>query len=154
VADDDPFGGGESTSLQPAFSVNGFSKTGPKRTRTQREGDYAEIARLDRRGWTQEQIAGQLGLSRAQVGFDLQKIRRRYVEQANVNAGEKIGELLASYRDVRAAAWSRWETTSDPRHLYIVLNTYEHERKLLGLDQLSAADSSPSRAWSRWQTRS
>jgi hypothetical protein len=79
-------------------------------------------------------------LSQQQVCFDLQRVRRRYVEQANVHAGEKIGELLAGYRDVRTAAWEQWEATGDPRHLALVLSTYEHERKLLGLDQLSAAE--------------
>jgi hypothetical protein len=82
---------------------------GPKRTRTQREADLAETARLDRMGLTQRQIAERIGVSSVQICFDLRKLRKRYVEQANVRAGEKIGELLQSYRDVRQQALLAWE---------------------------------------------
>jgi hypothetical protein len=82
---------------------------GPKRTRTQREADLAETARLDRMGFTQREIAERIGVSSVQICFDLQKLRKRYVEMANVHAGERIGELLQSYRDVRQQALLAWE---------------------------------------------
>jgi hypothetical protein len=86
-------------------------RAAPHRTRTEREGHYAEISRLDRRGWTQQQIADELGISRAQVGFDLVKIRKRYLEMANLHAGEKIGEQLAAFRDLRKEAWEAWDAS-------------------------------------------
>jgi hypothetical protein len=113
---------------------------GPKRTRTQREADLAETARLDRMGLTQRQIAQRIGVSCVQICFDLRKLRKRYVAAANVHAGERIGELLACYRDVRREAWQAWERKSDPRYLQVLLDTYAAERRLLGLDQLSPAD--------------
>src|SRR5262245_27868678 len=139
---------------------------GPKRTRTQREADLAETARLDRMGFTQREIAERIGVSSVQICFDLRKLRKRYVEQANVHAGEKIGELLAGYRDVRREAWQAWErscletrrvttrtggkhgeavtTTVEARlpgaeYMQVVLDTYAAERKLLGLDQEAPA---------------
>jgi hypothetical protein len=138
-----------------------MSTAGPKRTRTQREADLAETARLDRMGFSQREIAERIGVSSVQICFDLRKLRKRYVEQANVHAGERIGELLASYRDVRREAWLAWQkswedaervservggnagdsvtTTREARlpgaeYLHVILDTYAGERKLLGLD--------------------
>jgi hypothetical protein len=99
----------------------------------------AETARLDRMGFTQREIAERIGVSSVQICFDLRKLRKRYVEQANVHAGEKIGELLAGYRDVRREAWQAWARKSDPRYLQAILDTYAAERRMLGLDQESPA---------------
>jgi hypothetical protein len=117
-------------------------------------------------GFTQRQIAERIGVSSVQICFDLRKLRKRYVEQANVHAGERIGETLAAYRDVRREAWQAWErsclesrrvttrtggkngdavtTTVEARlpgaeYLQVVLDTYAAERKVLGLDQESPA---------------
>jgi hypothetical protein len=122
---------------------------GPKRTRTQREADLAETARLDRMGFTQREIAERIGVSSVQICLDLRKLRKRYVEQANVHAGERIGELLASYRDVRREAWLAWEKSwedvervtvrvcgSDPFADVVTTTTTVRDRRLPGAEYL------------------
>ncbi len=142
-------------------------KPGPTRTKTQREADRAETARLDRMGFSQREIAQRIGVSSVQICHDLKTIRKRYVEQANVHAGERIGELLAGFRDVRREAWLAWQKSWEDavrvsersgglagnsitrtregrlpgaEYLHVIMATYEQERRLLGLDELSAAD--------------
>jgi hypothetical protein len=136
--------------------------TRPKRTRTERTEVLAETARLDRLGYTQRQIAARLGTTAGMVNYDLKKIRRQYLESANVSTAEKIGEMLASYRDRRQELYEAWlksmtdlvktieelnskgevrrllrvikERLPNPRYQELLLKTYQAERDLLGLD--------------------
>ena len=48
---------------------------GPKRTKTGPEEDRATIAKLDRSGWSQRDIAALLRVTQQQVAYDLKKIQ-------------------------------------------------------------------------------
>lgn len=89
--------------------------TAPKiKTRTEKEQVLALVAKLDRRGWTQWDIANGL---RAELGLDvsqtmvssyLRQIRERYKETQREERQAKVNEKMEQLRDVRAEAWRGW----------------------------------------------
>ena len=116
---------------------------GPRRTKTQREADLAETARLDRLGYSQREIAAKIGVSCVQICYDLRTIRKRYARQAMEHTRELVGETLALLRDVRKEAHEAWERSKTikgrpPQNdfLQTILATAKATRELLGLDKL------------------
>jgi hypothetical protein len=81
----------------------------PKRTEAQREKDLAEIARLYLRGVTQAAIGAQLGLSRQQIGYDLQDLYARWREDASRDIDERKSAELQKLDRLEAVAWEGWE---------------------------------------------
>jgi len=126
--------------------------------------DRAGIARLYLEGWTQAEIGGKLGLSRQQVGYDLEAIRREWLESSLLDFNAKKAEELARIDKLEREYWSAWEAskkerqtttteqttdaegerlragirtteqTGDPRYLAGVERCIERRCKLLGLD--------------------
>ena len=84
-------------------------KRGPKRSPTQREGDLELVAKLDRRGWSQIEIANYIGISQQQVSFDLKLVRERYREATLDEMASRVEEKRRQYREVRREAWEAWE---------------------------------------------
>jgi predicted transcriptional regulator len=74
-----------------------------------RDADIARIAKLDRRGYSQSEIARVVGVSQQQISEDLKVIRKRYREEAMAEYKERVEEKRAQLREVRAEAWRAWE---------------------------------------------
>lgn len=74
-----------------------------------REDDLARVAKLDRRGYSQAEIAKVIGVSQPQISEDLKTIRQHYRQMANATYAEKVEEKRAQLREVRAQAWVAWE---------------------------------------------
>jgi predicted transcriptional regulator len=85
------------------------AKTGAKFTRTEREAIKAKVAKLDRRGWNQFDIANECKVSQPMVCMYLKTIRTEYNQRADIDLKAAIGEKLAQYREVRQEAWLAWE---------------------------------------------
>jgi predicted transcriptional regulator len=79
------------------------------RTKTKRERDMELMARMDRRGYSQYQIARHLGISQPQVCYDLKEIRKRYTEAISEEYRAKVEEKRQQLREVRVEAWRAWE---------------------------------------------
>lgn len=80
-----------------------------KHTPTQLEEVKARVAKLDRMGWTQVEIARDVKVTQGMVSQYLKAVREE--TRARVRAGQedRINELLATYADIRAEAWREWE---------------------------------------------
>lgn len=92
---------------------------GPKFTPSEREAVLNEVARLDRWGYSQEQIGKKL----AEAGFAtvtggmvcnyLKEIRERYRNAAMVERHEAVLEKLALLREIRREALEAWERSKE-----------------------------------------
>jgi hypothetical protein len=83
-----------------------------KRTKTEREAALAEIAQLDRQGWTTREIAAHLHVSQSQVMYDLKALRRRYAKAADTTYAEKVEYKRQQLRDVLREAFRAWHWTT------------------------------------------
>jgi predicted DNA-binding protein (UPF0251 family) len=147
------------------------------RTKTEREQALLEVARLDRRGCSQREIAAALGVSHKQVWYDLERIRERYREATHHERHAKVEEKRAQLREARWEAWQAWERSKedarkvveeeptgaeggrgkrvttvegrlpDPAYLRAVLETLRDESALLGLDAPKQVDARVSLNW-------
>lgn len=79
------------------------------KTKTDREAHLERVAQLDRRGWSQWQIANELGVSQALVCQDLGKIRARYKESMLRAHEELVAEKIVQYQDIRREAWAAYD---------------------------------------------
>lgn len=80
---------------------------------TERERLRAEIAALDHRGYSQEQIGARLGMSKPTVNWHLKKIRARYRETQVEETRASIYCKLLQYRELRREAWEAWERSKE-----------------------------------------
>ena len=126
--------------------------------------DRAEVARLYLEGWTQADIGAQRGLSRQQIGYDLEAVRQEWLQSSLVDFNAKKAEELARIDKLEREYWSAWEAskqerqtstteqttgaegerlkaairktdqTGDPRYLAGVERCIEQRCKLLGLN--------------------
>jgi predicted transcriptional regulator len=74
-----------------------------------REQDLATIMKLDRRGYSQHEIAKVIGVSQSQISVDLKLVRSRYKEVSAEEYRTKVEEKRAQYREIRKEAWRAWE---------------------------------------------
>jgi predicted transcriptional regulator len=95
----------------------------PKRSKTEREEALAETARLDRRGYSQRQIARVLGVDHSQVCYDLKVIRRRYQDTQLGERAALVAEKVEQYRELRAEAWAAWERSKEDATKRVEENT-------------------------------
>lgn len=88
---------------------------GKIRTKTMKEEVLAVIARLDRRGYTQFEIAqelrrmGLVDLSQPMVSKHLKQIREDYAEAKVAERHALVIEKLDQLREVRAEAWRAYD---------------------------------------------
>jgi hypothetical protein len=82
---------------------------GPRRSKTEREADRAEAARLDRNGYTVTAIAKIIGVSKQQISYDLKRIRERHLKSCVAERAAKVAEKLEELQDIKANAWQAWE---------------------------------------------
>jgi predicted transcriptional regulator len=67
------------------------------------------IMKLDRRGYSQHEIAKVIGVSQSQISVDLKLVRSRYKEISAEEYRTKVEEKRAQYREIRKEAWRAWE---------------------------------------------
>lgn len=139
------------------------TKKGRKRTRDERERDLAKIAEHYLRGYSHEQIAERVGLSRQQIGYDLKVLRERWRESQLAAIDEVKARELEKLDRMESELWEQWERSKgdrtrrkvgtksgaqagetremvteerlgDPRYMQAILQCIEKRTKLLGLD--------------------
>lgn len=95
------------------------SKPGPKFGVTEREGVLALVARLDRIGYNQYDIAREIGrefrgkqVSQQYVSVMLKEIRERYLLQQKVERQHLIAVKIEQYRDIYRQAYEAWVRSS------------------------------------------
>jgi hypothetical protein len=81
----------------------------PKRTKLERERDLLEVARLDRRGYTEREIARILNVSHSQVTYDKKKLTKRYQSSQQLERIAYDEEAVARLRDCLAEIWEAWD---------------------------------------------
>lgn len=82
-----------------------------KRSPDQVKKDRVEIADRYLKGETQESIAKALGLTQQQVSYDLQVIRRIWVENQLSSFNDRVSLQLAKIDKAEAEYWRAWEAT-------------------------------------------
>src|SRR5262245_33047910 len=77
--------------------------------------DRAELARLYLQGWTQARIGAKLGLSRQQIGYDLEAVRQDWLRSTLVDFNARKAEELARIDQLEREYWSVWEASKGDR---------------------------------------
>jgi hypothetical protein len=92
-----------------------MSKGRKGRSPDQIRNDRAEIAHLYLQGWTQAQIGAKLGLSRQQIGYDLDAVRHEWLQSSLVDFNQKKAEELARIDAVEREYWIAWQESKRER---------------------------------------
>jgi hypothetical protein len=92
-----------------------MSKGRKGRSPDQIRKDRAEIARLYLRSWTQAEIGGQLGLSRQQVGYDLDAVRQEWLRSSLQDFNARKAEELARIDRLERQYWDAWDASCKDR---------------------------------------
>ena len=85
-----------------------MSKGRKGRSREQILKDRAEIANRYLAGSTQADIAGELGLSRQQIGYDLNAIREEWLRSSLTDFNQRKAEELARLDRLEREYWNAW----------------------------------------------
>lgn len=80
----------------------------PKRKPFQRQRDLVETTELVLQGWTCREIAAKQGLSFQQISYDLQTIRKQWVDQRNDDLDAKRDQMLAIAWKVMRESYAAW----------------------------------------------
>src|SRR5262249_21816837 len=73
--------------------------------------DRAEIANLYLQGWPQHIIGAKLGLSRQQIGYDLEAVREGWLQSSLMDFNAKKAEELAKIDHLEGVYWQAWEAS-------------------------------------------
>lgn len=100
-------------------------QTGPKFTDTEREGLYAQVAEMDRRGYTQWQIVQKLAdkgvnLSQSSISDYLKRIRAEYRDHRFASIDNNREEKRQQYADIRTKAWEMYEKLAEGSEMEII----------------------------------
>lgn len=98
-------------------------RTGPKFSDTEREGVIAKVAEMDRRGYTQWDIANAIHVSQCMVSKYLKQIRAEYNSRRFSSIDANREEKRAQYGEIRRVAWEQYEKCIEGE----VTVTDEHE---------------------------
>jgi hypothetical protein len=77
--------------------------------------DRAEIARLYLQRMTQAEIGQHLGLSRQQVGYDLNAVREEWLQSSLMDFNARKAEELARIDRLEREYWDAWEASKKER---------------------------------------
>jgi DNA-binding CsgD family transcriptional regulator len=116
------------------------AKPGQNRTNTQREADRAEVERLDRRGYSQREIADRLKISPSTVCADLKAIRDDYRTTRQADRAEHVALKLAQLREVCKEAWEAWDRSKDNKEKEIKekISNLAHQAEAGAVEKLKA----------------
>lgn len=96
-----------------------YKGAGPKFSDTEREEVKAEVARLDRRGYTLSRIAEAITekfgkrIGPMMVHLYLKQMREDFREVQQASKAEYIEEKVQQYREIRAVAWEAYERSME-----------------------------------------
>lgn len=76
---------------------------------TQRIERLARVAKLDRQGYNQYQIAKKVGVSQAQVNKDLKRIQAEYIKSAVHDRTKQIAKMERQYDDMLIECWKAYK---------------------------------------------
>ncbi len=79
------------------------------KTATEKEAVFAEVAKLDRRGYSQPRIAQLVGVSQPRVSMMLKELRQKYAKTQMAATADSVAEKLEQFREARAELWEAWE---------------------------------------------
>jgi hypothetical protein len=118
------------------------SKGRKGRTPDQIRRDRADVARLYLEGHTQAEIGSHLGLSRQQIGYDLEAVRREWLQSSLMDFNAKKAEELAKIDRLEREYWSAWEASKKERQTSITEQTTdaEGERLKAGIRKVEHGD--------------
>jgi hypothetical protein len=88
-----------------------------RRTKLQRENDYARIAELHAQGLSQREIAEQIGVSQVQICKDLKEIYRRWREPDKTKLPIVKARLLAEIAANKKAMRQAWRDSLKPKEV-------------------------------------
>lgn len=87
----------------------------PKRNGLQRENDYERIAAYYLKGWSQQAIADELGLSQQQISKDIRTVQERWRNSVTLNLDEAKRRELTRIDLLEREFWSAWESSKTER---------------------------------------
>ena len=94
-----------------------MGKTGPKRSRVQRDLDRQTVAQLTLKGWSQMQIAQHLEVNHSTVSRDLAVIRKEWKESAvrdfDVDRQQELQRLALAEKEF----WQAWERSQEGKEI-------------------------------------
>ena len=82
------------------------------RTKDQRTKDLRTISTMSCQGYTQRQIAGEVGLSSTMVNRELQSVRKVWKESAKEKIAEAKSRVLAELRMLKITYWKGYMDSS------------------------------------------
>jgi len=112
-----------------------------KRNRHQLASDRLEITRLYLRGLTQTEIATRMGLSQAQISYDLSIVREQWQATAAAELAERRAEETARLDLIEREQWEGFHRSQEggrdgnPRFLNGILQCVWARVRLYGLDK-------------------
>lgn len=89
--------------------------TGPRRSKKQREADFARLAEMYVRGWTQARIGQELGVTQAAISNDLKELHRRWREETTLALDDYKRKELAKLDELEREYWAAWERSQESR---------------------------------------
>lgn len=112
----------------------------PERTPVQRDIDKMELMRLLVRGWTMEEAAAKLKITKEQVQGDYQEVMKDLVRERTTNAEALRQMKLREYAQVKKEAWEAWERSKEDWHRRIVEETQSEGSNSLGYTNYKTVD--------------
>jgi hypothetical protein len=97
--------------------VTELKRTGPKRTKFQREQRYVEIARRYLKGETQTEIGATLGLDQSQISLDLKVIQGRWRTQTAHDLDAAKARELARIDELERTYWVEWAESKEEKQI-------------------------------------
>lgn len=83
----------------------------------------ATVATLNRRGYTQADIAKEVNLSQGQISYYLKQMRQVYLDTATEETKLYLEEKIEQFREIRLEAWREWERSKLPATRELERNT-------------------------------
>lgn len=82
---------------------------GKQRSKLEREAGFLRISELYLKGKSQAAIASALGISQAQVCYDMRHVRSTWLKATAMNLDEAKAKELAAIDNTEREAWEAWE---------------------------------------------
>lgn len=99
-----------------------------------------KVAALYLRGYNQQTIADQFGVSQATISNDIKALLKTWREKRETDVEDAVTRQVEELRLIREKAWGQWRSTNDVRWLDTVMKAQDRESKLLGLDAPKRTD--------------
>ena len=85
----------------------------PRRTRIQQERDRVRTSELYLKGWSQSQIAAEIGVTQAMISRNLQICRDEWKEITAMHIDDHKAKELAKIDALEQTYWDAWQRSKD-----------------------------------------